>query len=680
MPEFRVVADFVTMGDQPDAVERLAAGVLEGMARQTLLGVTGSGKTFSMAKIVEAVQRPALIIAPNKTLAAQLYSEFREFFPDNAVEYFVSYYDYYQPEAYIPRTDTYIEKDSAINEEIDKLRHSATRSLLTRSDVLIVASVSCIYGLGSPDEYADFVVSLKRGERRNRDKVVRQLIDMHYERNDTNFVRGKFRIRGDTLEIQPSYEELAVRVQFLGDEVERIVEIDPLTGELLADRLEVDIYPAKHFVTSQDKLNAALVDIEEELTERIAFLNGEGSLLEAARLEQRTKYDLEMLREAGYCNGVENYSRHLARRPAGTSPATLLDYFPDDFLLFIDESHLGIPQIRGMYHGDIARKQTLVDFGFRLPSALDNRPLSFSEFERHIDQVIFVSATPGPFERERSEQIVEQVIRPTGLLDPTIEVKPTEHQIDDLLAQIRERVGRGERVLITTLTKKMAENLADYLREMGVKTHYLHSEMDVINRVEILRDLRLGVYDVVVGINLLREGLDLPEVSLVVILDADKEGFLRSGGSLVQTIGRAARHVDGHVIMYADAVTDSMRTAIDETYRRREIQLEYNESHGITPQGIRKAIKDLTDQIRSVAEENEEYRVASPEQREAMSKDEIARLIKDLESQMKSSARNLEFEKAALLRDEIVELRKTQELMKSGFGPLESETLEEAPV
>jgi len=599
------------------------------------------------------VQRPTLVLCHNKTLAAQLYTEFKEFFPDNAVEYFVSYYDYYQPEAYVPHLDLYIEKETDINEEIDKLRHASTRALLSRRDVIIVASVSCIYGLGSPDEYYSFVLSMSKGERRNRDKIVRQLVDMQYERNDFDFTRGRFRIRGDTLEIQPAYEETAVRVEFWGDEIERIVEVDPLTGELLAERESVEIYPAKHFVTSYDKLMAAIEDIKVELEERLRELRSQGKLLEAARLEARTNYDIEMLRETGYCTGVENYSRYLSRRAPGSPPWTLLDYFPDDFLIFVDESHMTLPQVRGMYHGDRSRKETLVEYGFRLPSALDNRPLNFSEFEGHINQAVYVSATPGPYEYEHSEQIVEQLIRPTGLLEPSIEVKPTKGQIDDLIEQIRVRVERGERCLVTTLTKRMAEELADYLREMGVKTHYLHSEIETLERVEILRDLRLGVYDVVVGINLLREGLDLPEVSLVAILDADKEGYLRSRDSLIQIMGRAARHVDGHVIMYADTITGSMQAAIDEVYRRRNIQMAYNKEHGITPQGIRKAIKDITERVRVVAETRAPYVVTAP-----IPKDEMLRLVKELESQMKAAAKNLEFERAALLRDRIIELRR----------------------
>ncbi|MEE8472155.1 MAG: excinuclease ABC subunit UvrB [Dehalococcoidia bacterium] len=657
MPDFKIVSDFRVTGDQPQAVDKLVAGLNNGFKQQTLLGVTGSGKTFTMANVIERMQKPALVICHNKTLAAQLATEFKEYLPDNAVEFFVSYYDYYQPDAYIPRTDLYIEKDSDINDEIDKLRHAATRALFSRRDVLIVASVSCIYGLGSPAEYLSFVLTLKRGERWSRDRVVRRLVDMQYERNDMDFTRGRFRVRGDTLEIQPSYEQTALRVEFWGDEIERIVEVDTLTGELLSEPSEVDIYPARHFVTSHDKLKEALGDIEVELKERIAELKGRGKLVEAERLESRTNYDLEMLRETGYCSGVENYSRHLSRRSAGSSPWTLLDYFPEDFLMFIDESHMTLPQIRGMYKGDMSRKESLVEYGFRLPSALDNRPLNFAEFDRHINQVIFVSATPGPYEYEHSQQVAEQLIRPTGLLEPSVEIRPTKGQIDDLMEQIKARVELEERVLVTTLTKRMAEELADYLQEMGIRTHYLHSEVDTLERVEILRDLRLGVYDVVVGINLLREGLDLPEVSLVAILDADKEGFLRSRDSLIQTMGRAARHVDGHVIMYADNITGSMRTAIDETYRRRGAQAAHNEEHGITPQGIRKAIKDITERVKVLAETKAPYEVRTP-----VARGDIAHLIKELEKEMKAAAKQLEFERAALLRDRITELRRDMEL------------------
>jgi excinuclease ABC subunit B len=653
MPDFKLVSDFAPTGDQPQAIDQLVEGLTHGHKHQTLLGVTGSGKTFTMAAVVARVQRPTLVLAPNRTLAAQLASEFKDFFPENSVEYFVSYYDYYQPEAYVPRTDTYIAKDADINDEIDKLRHAATRALFERRDVLIVASVSCIYGLGEPEEYHSFTLTFKTGEPFNRGRAVRRLVDMQYDRNDMTLTRGHFRLRGDSLTVMPAYEETAVRIDFLDDTVERIIELDPLTGELLAERDRVDVYPAKHFVTSQEKLNAAIEDIQKELDERIAELRAQDKILEAARLEERTHYDLESMREAGYCSGIENYSRHLARRAPGSTPWTLLDYFPDDFLMFIDESHISIPQVRGMYFGDISRKQTLVDYGFRLPSALDNRPLNFQEFEEHVNQVVYVSATPGPYERECSRRTVEQIVRPTGLIDPSVEVKPTVGQIDDLIDQVRLRVERGQRVLVTTLTKKMAEDLSDYLIEMGVRTHYLHSEIDTLERVEILRDLRAGVHDVVVGINLLREGLDLPEVSLVAILDADKEGYLRSRDSLIQTIGRASRHLDGHVIMYADAMTESMRAAIDETYRRRRIQIAYNEEHGITPQGIRKAIRDITDRVKKVAEERAPYTVAG-----ALPKEEIPRVIADLESQMKAAAKQLEFERAALFRDEIVELRK----------------------
>jgi len=656
MPPFKLVSDFGMMGDQPQAVDALVRGVEAGYRHQTLLGVTGSGKTFTMANVVQRLQRPTLVMCHNKTLAAQLATEFKEFFPQNAVEYFVSYYDYYQPEAYIPRTDTYIEKDTEVNEEIDKLRHAATRALLTRRDVLIVASVSCIYSLGEPEEYQGFVVNVAKGQKIERNKLVRRFIDMQYERNDFDFQRGRFRIRGDTLEILPSYEEIAIRIEFWGDMVERIMEVDSLTGELLVEKESVDIFPAKHFVTSPAKLQPAIEDIQSEMKERVAEFNRQGKLLEAARIEQRTNYDIEMLTQVGYCSGVENYSRHLQRRKPGSPPWTLIHYFPEDFILFVDESHMTLPQVRGMYGGDMSRKKTLIDYGFRLPSALDNRPLNFPEFEKLIKQVVYVSATPRPYEYENSRQVVEQLVRPTGLLEPTIEIKPTKGQIDDLIHEVKKRVGKGERCLVTTLTKKMAEELADYLREMDVKTHYLHSEVDTLERVEILRDLRLGIYDVVVGINLLREGLDLPEVSLVAILDADKEGYLRSKDALIQTMGRAARHVEGHVILYADKLTVSMSNAIEEVYRRRKIQEDYNREHGITPQGIKKAIKDITDRVKVVAEGRGKYEASQ------VPADEVARVIKDLESQMKKAAKNLEFEKAALLRDRIVELRKDEEL------------------
>ena len=661
MPEFKVEAPFQPTGDQPEAIAQLVEGIRKGHRMQTLLGVTGSGKTYSVAKVVEQVQKPTLVLAPNKTLAAQLFSEYKEFFPNNAVEYFVSYYDYYQPEAYIPRTDTYVEKESMLNEEIEKLRLSTTRSLFERRDVLIVASVSCIYGLGSPEEYGEVVLTLKVGEERRRNKILRHLTEIQYERNDANFTRGRFRVRGDVLEIFPAYEDVAVRIEFFGDEIERMTEIDPLTGEVLGKRQRLDIYPAKHWVTTQERLNKAIELIESELEERLAELEAEGKLLEAARLKQRTNFDIEMLRETGFCSGVENYSRHLAGRAAGEQPWTLMDYLPEDYLLVVDESHVALPQVRGMFAGDRSRKQVLVDYGFRLPSALDNRPLTFTEFEQQINQALFVSATPGPYEYEHSEAVVEQVIRPTGLIDPQISVRPTRGQIDDLLAEIRQRVARGQRVLVTTLTKKMAEDLADYMQELSIKVHYLHSEIDTIERVEILRDLRLGVYDVVVGINLLREGLDLPEVSLVAILDADKEGFLRSEGSLIQMIGRAARHVEGSVIMYADTITKSMQRAIDETNRRRTLQTSFNEHNHITPRGIKKDVKTLSERIKEMsgvaveATDGKSVAVALA----GIPKDEALRLIKDLESQMRTAAKQLEFEKAAQLRDQIIEIRRS---------------------
>lgn len=659
MPDFKVEAPFEPTGDQPDAITKLVEGINNGYREQTLLGVTGSGKTYTVAKIVEAVQKATLVLAPNKTLAAQLYSEFKEFFPNNAVEYFVSYYDYYQPEAYIPRSDTYVEKESMLNAEVEKLRLSATRSLFERRDVLIVASVSCIYGLGDPEEYGQVVLTLKVGEDKRRNKILRHLNEIQYERNDSNFVRGRFRVRGDVLEIFPAYEDLAVRIEFFGDEIERMTEIDPLTGEVLGQRQRLDIYPAKHWVTTQDRLNTSIELIQQELIERLEVLEAEGKLLEAARLKQRTNFDIEMLRETGSCSGVENYSRHLAARKAGERPWTLLDYLPDDYLLVAHELHVSLPQVRAMFAGDRARKQVLVDYGFRLPSALDNRPLTFDEFNQEINQALFVSATPGPYEHEHSQAVVEQVIRPTGLLDPEISVRPTKGQIDDLLAEIRQRVDKSQRVLVTTLTKKMAEDLADYMQELNIKVHYLHSEIDTLERIEILRDLRLGVYDVVVGINLLREGLDLPEVSLVAILDADKEGFLRSESSLIQIVGRAARHVEGSVIMYADNTTRSMQRAIDETNRRRQLQTNYNTRNQITPRGIKKDVKALTERIKAmsgVTGETDNQTLATV--LSGIPKDEALRLIKDLEAQMRVAAKSLEFEKAASLRDQIIEVRR----------------------
>lgn len=670
MPPLKVVSEFQPTGDQPQAIEALTQGIREGMKHQVLLGVTGSGKTFSMAKVIEAVQKPTLIIAHNKTLAAQLYSEFREFFPNNAVEYFVSYYDYYQPEAYIPRSDTYIEKDAQINEEIDRLRLATTSALFSRRDVIIVASVSCIYGLGSPQDYGQAALHLRVGDLVRRNQMLKQLVDIYYDRNDNTLQRGKFRVRGDVLEVQPAEREFAYRISMWGDEIERISEIDVLTGEILADHQQVNIYPAKHFVTPQEKLTEAIEDIEQELQEQVKFFEAQGKLLEAQRIKQRTMYDIEMLREVGYCNGVENYSRPLARRPAGSTPWTLLDYFPADWLLFIDESHMTVPQIRGMYNGDKARKEVLVDYGFRLPSALDNRPLRFEEFETHVNQAIYVSATPGPYEKDHAEQVVEQVIRPTGLIDPVVEVRPTEGQIDDLLREIKIRVANGQRVLVTTLTKRMAEDLTEYLAELNIKVQYLHSDIHTIERVEILRDLRMGVFDVVVGINLLREGLDLPEVSLVAVLDADKEGFLRSENALIQTIGRAARHIEGMALLYADKLTAAMKAAIEETNRRREIQMRYNLENNIEPRSIVKSIRDLTDRVKVIAESKPEYKTdgaaASALDPAHLPKDELARLIKQIEKEMKEAAKALEFEKAALLRDQLVELRGIEELGKIG--------------
>jgi excinuclease ABC subunit B len=655
--EFKLHAPYVPTGDQPEAIEKLVDGIQKGKMHQVLLGATGTGKTFTIASVVERVQKPALVMAHNKTLAAQLYAEFKEFFPENAVEYFVSYYDYYQPEAYVPRHDLYIEKDADINAEIERLRLAATTALMSRKDVIIVASVSCIYGIGNPEAYGRVVMNLNSGEVYRRNALLRQLIEGQYERNDLELRPGTFRVRGDTLEIIPAYQDqTGYRITFFGDEVEKLVEFNALTGELRRDLHAVAIYPAKHFITDQDKLNQAIFDIETELAQRIAWYKTNENYLEAQRLEQRTKYDLEMLREVGYCSGIENYSRHLDQRPEGSPPWTLMDYLPSDYLLILDESHMTIPQIRGMYNGDRSRKTTLVEYGFRLPSALDNRPLQFDEFEDHMGFTIYTSATPAPFELGRADQIVEQIIRPTGLVDPEVVVRPVEGQVDDLISEIRARVELGQRVLVTTLTKRMAEKLSDYLMELGTKVHYLHSEIDTLERVGILRDLRLGVFDVIVGINLLREGLDLPEVSLVAILDADKEGFLRSETALIQTIGRAARHVNGQVIMYADRITDSMRRAIDETNRRRAKQITYNQEHGIEPVSIVKEVRDLTDQLsaRAIAEAQAEYHVDGATK---LPTSELKRLISELEKQMKEAAKNLEFEKAAILRDQIFELR-----------------------
>jgi excinuclease ABC subunit B len=656
---FEIEAPFQPAGDQPRAIAQLVEGSRQGYKHQTLLGATGTGKTLTMAHVFSQLQRPALVLAHNKTLVSQLYAEFRELLPKAAVEMFISYYDMYTPEAYVPSKDLYIEKESDINEEIDRLRHAATQALFTREDVLIVASVSAIFGLGSPHNYGQVAIPLRVGEVRNRDKLLRQLLDLQFARNDIDFQRGTFRVRGDTLDIFPANQEVALRAEFWGDEIEKLTEFDPLTGEVLQNLVTVEIYPAKHFITSAETLQLAVRDIQDELGERLQLFEAEGKLLEAQRLKQRTLYDLEMLGEMGYCSGIENYSRHMDRRAAGQTPWTLIDYFPDDFMLFVDESHITLPQVRGMYNGDRARKETLVDYGFRLPSALDNRPLRFEEFEQHIHQAIYVSATPGPYEHEHSQQVVEQIIRPTGLLDPIITIRPTRGQIDDLLGEIKQRVQKGHRALVTTLTKRMAEDLSDYLKEMGIRTSYLHSDIEVLERVEILRDLRLGVYDVVVGINLLREGLDLPEVSLVAILDADKEGYLRSGSSLIQIIGRAARHIEGGVIMYADTTTRSMQIAIDETNRRRAIQEEHNRTHGITPVGISKAVRDLTDRVRKAAEEKAVYETGQPLGDLPIPKDELVKLVKELEKQMKQAAKDLEFEKAAALRDQIVELRRT---------------------
>jgi excinuclease ABC subunit B len=670
VPPFKVHAEFAPSGDQPTAIDRLADGIRGGEDRLTLLGATGTGKTFTIAHVIEKVQKPTLVMAPNKSLAAQLANEFREFFPENAVEYFVSYYDYYQPEAYVPSTDTYIEKDSSVNDEIERLRHSATASLLTRRDVLIVASVSAIYGLGTPEEYLGQVLRLHKDVQIDRDFAIQRLVDIQYDRNQVTLSRGKFRVQGDTLEVQPAYEETAYRVEFWGDQVERMTRFDPVTGEVVGEMNELWIYPATHYVASHERMRRAIGSIESELQERLAYLDGHGKLLEAERLRMRTNYDLEMLREVGFCSGIENYSRHIDGRQPGEAPYTLLDYFPDDWLCVLDESHVTVPQIHGMYEGDKTRKETLVEFGFRLPSALDNRPLRFEEFVKNVDQAVFMSATPGEYELRVSKRVAEQIVRPTGLIDPEVEIRPTRGQVDDLMEEIHKRAQAGQRVLVTTLTKKMAEDLTDYLLEMGVRVRYLHSEVDTLQRIEIIRDLRLGEFDVLVGINLLREGLDLPEVSLVAILDADKEGFLRSETSLIQTIGRAARNVDGTVLMYADEVTDSMRAAISETQRRRKIQMAYNREHGIDPQSIRKKVSDILLTMAVDGRETtpkRERRRRSP--RPEMPTEELARLIQSLEEEMHEAAKDLRFEYAARLRDEVVDLRKElKQLRQAGVG------------
>jgi excinuclease ABC subunit B len=672
VPQFKVESEFAPAGDQPAAIERLAEGVVRGDRYQTLLGVTGTGKTFTMAGVIERVQKPTLVIAPNKSLGAQLANEFREFFPHNAVEYFVSYYDYYQPEAYVPQTDTYIEKDSSINDEIERLRHSATAALLSRRDVIIVASVSCIYGLGTPEEYMGQVLRVIKGVPLDRDFAVERLVDIQYQRTSSVMARGRFRARGDTIEVHPAYEEHLVRIELWGDSVERILTMDPVTGEILKEHDELWIYPATHYVASEDRMRHAIETIEVELEERLGRLESDNRLLEAQRLRMRTNYDLEMLREVGFCSGIENYSRHIDGRAPGTAPYTLLDYFPEDWLCVIDESHVTVPQLHGMYEGDMSRKGTLVEYGFRLPSAMDNRPLRFEEFSDRVQQVVFMSATPSPYEIRVSTQVVEQIVRPTGLVDPEVEVRPTKGQVDDLIEEIRKRTEATQRVLVTTLTKKMAEDLTGYLIEMGLRVRYLHSEIDTIQRIEILRDLRLGEFDVLVGINLLREGLDLPEVSLVAILDADKEGFLRSETSLIQTIGRAARNVDGKVLMYADTVTDSMKRAISETTRRRKIQIEYNREHGIDPQTIRKKVSDIL-----LALQGDPARAAlTPERRRRrrregpeMPREELERLIQSLEEEMHEAAKDLRFEYAARLRDEVQELRRELVALKeAGVG------------
>lgn len=653
--QFELVSRYSPQGDQPEAIRQLVQGINENKRYQTLLGATGTGKTFTVSNVIKEVNKPTLVIAHNKTLAGQLYSEFKEFFPNNAVEYFVSYYDYFQPEAYVPSTDTFIEKDSSVNDEIDKLRHSATSSLFERQDVIVIASVSCIYGLGSPEEYRKMVLSLRKGMEIERNPLLHRLVDIQYERNDIDFKRGTFRVRGDVVEIFPvSRDEHCIRVELFGDEIDRIREVDALTGEIIAERDHVAIFPASHFVTGEEKLNKAIENIEKELEERLAELREDNKLLEAQRLEQRTRYDLEMMREMGFCSGIENYSRHLTLRPAGSTPYTLIDFFPDDFLMVVDESHVTLPQVRGMFNGDRARKQVLVDHGFRLPSALDNRPLTFDEFEKHIHNAVFVSATPGPYELEHTPEMVQQIIRPTGLLDPTIEVRPIEGQIDDIIGEIQERIKKNERVLITTLTKKMSEDLTDYLKEIGIKVQYLHSEVKTLERIEIIRELRLGKYDVLVGINLLREGLDIPEVSLITILDADKEGFLRSERSLIQTIGRAARNANGHVILYADKITNSMEIAINVTRERRKIQEEYNKKHGITPMTIQKGIREAI-RATHAAEEQEEYKPSASFGK--MSKKEREKLIATMEKEMKAEAKALNFERAAELRDLLLELK-----------------------
>jgi excinuclease ABC subunit B len=659
--DFNLKAPFQPTGDQPDAIQKIVDGLHKGYRDQVILGATGTGKTFTMANIIQQMQMPALIMAHNKTLAAQLYTEFKEFFPDNAVEYFVSYYDYYQPEAYVPRQDLYIEKETDINEEIDRLRLAATTALMSRKDVIIVASVSCIYGLGSPENYAGVVIRFNRGEIYRRNALLRRLIESQYQRNDMELRPGVFRVRGETIEIFPAYEEKkAVRVSFFGDEVEKIVEYSPLTGEIFSEQEHIEIYPAKHYIASEERLKQAITDIENELNDQVTYFKNNGKLLEAQRIEQRCRYDLEMLKEVGYCSGIENYSRHLDQRPAGSPPWTLMDYLPSEYLLILDESHMTVPQIRGMYHGDQSRKGTLVEYGFRLPSAMDNRPLTFEEFQKKMGYTIYTSATPADYEMKRANQIVEQIIRPTGLLDPVIEVRPTKGQVDDLFAEIKKRTEKGERVLVTTLTKRMAEDLADYLLELGVKVHYLHSEVETLERVGILRDLRLGIFDVIVGINLLREGLDLPEVSLVAILDADKEGFLRSATALIQTTGRAARNVNGTVIMYADKMTDAMAKAIDETNRRRKKQDDFNKAHGIEPFTIIKAVHDITEQLTSTpsmaAERRGEYR-AGNKKASSIPEAEIKRLINEMEQQMHEAAKNMEFEQAAVFRDQIIDLR-----------------------